>query len=106
MTIVLYILVGLFTLKILWNLTVPYELAFRRSKMAGQKSGVSLMPYLEIAVLLLAIATAFFSGGRGWFHSPKNIAILGGLAVVASYIHLVAAGMIVGWILSLRKKGR
>ena len=106
-TIVLYGLIGLFALKILWNLTVPYDLAWKAWRSKGQKiRGISLMPYMEIGLLLLAIGAAALSDGQGWLRNPKNLAVWGGLAVAASYIHLVLAGMVAGWITSQMKEGQ
>ena len=103
----LYILLGLFGLKILWNLTIPYDLAWRGLRSAGQKtSSITFMTFVEVCLLLLAIGAAALSDGQNWFQSPKNIAIWGGLAIVASYVHLVVVGMIAGWIVSLLKKGK
>ena len=106
MTIVTYIFMGLLTLKILWNLTVPYDLAWRSWRAKGRKvGGISLMPYLEVGLLVLAIGAAALSDGPSWFQSPKRIAIWGGLAIVISYVHMVIVGMTVGWILTRLKKG-
>ncbi len=106
-TIILYILLGLFGLKLLWNLTIPYELAWRGLRCAGQKSsGITIMPFVEIGLWMLTIGAAALSDGRNWLQSPKNVAVWGGLAIVISYVHLVIAGMIAGWIVSLLKKAR
>jgi hypothetical protein len=105
-TVLLYIFVCLFGLKILWNLIVPYELARRAWKGAGPRtSGISIMPLLEISLLLLAIGAAAWSGGGGWFHSPKDVALWGGLVVIISYVHLLIASRVAGWVVSRLKKG-
>lgn len=106
-TFALYVLLGLFALKILWNLTLPYKMAAMLSKCAGQRtSTVTFMTFVEIVLLLLAIGTAALSDGKNWLHSPKNIAVWGGVAIVISYVHLVIMGMILGWIISSLKKRR
>ena len=106
MTIVIYILIGLLTLKILWNLTIPYDLAWRTWRARGQKvGGISLMPYLEVGLLVLAIGAAALYNGPSCFQSPKRVAIWGGSAIVASYVHMVVVGMTAGWILTRLKKG-
>lgn len=105
MTIVTYIIIGLLALKILWNLTVPYDLAWKAWRARGQKvGGISLMPYLEVGLLALAIGVAALSNGPGWFESPKKVAIWGGSAIVISYVHMVVVGMTAGWILTRLKK--
>ena len=40
----LFVLAGVFFLKVAWNLTVPFLLARRKD----ERAGVSLMPYFEI----------------------------------------------------------
>ena len=105
MTIILYILVGLFGLKILWNLAIPYELALRKTNKGGRKiSGISIVPLVEIGLLLLAAGAAALSAKQGWLQSPKNIVIWGLLAIGASYVHLVIAGMVMGWIVSHKRR--
>lgn len=106
-TFILYVLLSLFGLKILWNLTLPYKMAWMLLKCAGQRtSKVTFMTFVEIGLLLLAIGTAALSDGRNWFHSPRNIAVWGGAAIAISYIHLVIMGMALGWVVSILKKRR
>jgi len=106
-TPILYILLGLFSLKILWNLALPYKMALMLLRCAGQKtSRVTFMTFVEIGFLLLSIGAAALSDGGNCFHSPRNIALWGALAIVASYVHLIVAGMIAGWVVSLLRKGQ
>ena len=106
MTIIFYIFIGLLAAKIIWNLTIPYDLAWRTWKAKDQKvGGISLMPYFEFVLLLLAIGAAALSNGHNWFQNPKQVIILGGLAIIISYVHLVVVSMIAGWIVARRKKG-
>ena len=90
----LFVLAGVFFLKIAWNLTVPFELARRRD----ERAGVSLMP-VEIGVWVLWLLLAFFSDGDGWWQTPKKVAVWGGVAVLGSYaaIPVLGAGL---WALS------
>jgi hypothetical protein len=99
MTIVLYVLAGLFCLKILWNLCVPYALALRPIKAStGATRGISLMPAVEVALLRLTAAAAALASGSTPFHSLKNVAVVGTIAVVGSYVHVMLMGMLVGWV--------
>ena len=89
----------------LFRSIIPYDLAWRMLKSRKQKSGgVTIMPYVEIGLLLLAIGAAALTGGEGCFHSPKNVAIFGGLAILISYVHLLVAGIAAGWIVSQLNK--
>ena len=96
---VFYVLTALFGLKICVNLVIPYGLAWSAWK-GRKQGGISLMPYLEIGLLLLAIIASAFSRGQ----IAKNVAIWGGLAIVISYVHLLIAGMICGLIVSKMEK--
>ena len=72
MTFILYVLLGLFGLKILWNLCVPYESAWKMARGGRRRSeGITLMPGVEIGLLILASGVAGLSGGRRWLESLK-----------------------------------
>lgn len=104
-TVLLYLLLCLFALKLLWNLALPYRMAVALLKSEERKtSKVTFMTFVEIGLLLLAIGAAALAPGRDWLHNPKNIAVWGGAAILLSYVHLVIAGMIGGWIVSSIKK--
>jgi len=106
MTIIFNIIIGLFAMKILWNLIIPYDMACRKLNSKGRKiGGVSLMPYLECGLLLLAIGAAALCTGQNWFKSPINVAIMGALAIIISYVHMIFVGMVAGWIIEKVKKG-
>jgi len=64
------------------------------------------MPYLEIGLLLFAVLISAIAGKSDDFFNPKNLAIWGCVAIVASYVHLVIAGIIVGWIVSILKRNK
>jgi hypothetical protein len=107
MNLMLFILLEIFSLKILWNLIVPHELAWRGYKSDKNKSsGLSLMPYLEIGLLLLVVLISAIAGKSDKLFNPKGLAVWGCVAIVVSYVHLVIAGMIVGWIVSILKHNR
>lgn len=103
MSVVLCVVAGLFFLKLAWNVLIPLDLARRaRGSQSDKPAGTSLMPYVEIALWLVWLLLAFFSRGSGWLHSPKMVAILGGCAILASYLGFA----IVGPLLSLTCKRR
>lgn len=89
--------VGMFGLKLLWNILVPYALAIRAYRARDeQTSGISLMPGIEILLWIVAVALAF-ALNRAWPWSPLGVATLGGAAMVVSHVHLVVGGGIANW---------
>jgi len=88
---------GLFCMKILWNLVVPYALAVRAYKERDVPSkGVSLMPMVDVVLLAACVALAFITRAT-WPWSPGGVLILGGGALIGSYLHLILVGGIAGW---------
>ena len=105
--IALYLVTTLFVLKVLWNLTLPYVLAWRRYRGPGRaNSGISLIPYLEIVLLIIATCVAALSHGPGWLHRPGRVAIWGGAVILLSYVHLAVAGVAAGWLVSALQRTR
>ncbi len=95
----LFVLAGVFFLKVAWNLTVPFELARRRD----ERAGISLMP-VEIGVWVLWLLLAFFSDGDGWWQSPKKVAVWGGIAILGSYAAMMPLGAGLGLLAAARAK--
>lgn len=67
---------------------------------AERSEGISMLPFVEVGLLLLMILVAFGADRATPLHNPKNIAIWGTVAVIFSYLHFVVAGVIVGWFVS------
>jgi hypothetical protein len=96
-----FIAAGLFCLKILWNVSLPYALA-RRLTRTGTDQGVSLMPGLEIALLAAAVVfTALAGPGRPL--SAGGAAVIGVATMLASYGHLIVVGRLLA---RRRSRGR
>jgi len=100
MTILLVIIMGIFCLKIVWNFGVPYELLRRQFNKDPKKrgGGISMMTFVEVFLLVAGIVLSAIAQGNSWLHSPKNVALWGGLVLVASYLHFILAGMFCGWL--------
>lgn len=92
----------LFSVKILWNLTIPYTMATCPAIDGARTRGISLMPYLEVALLGVVVGLAALKTDSRWPWDAGRTAWFGLAIIVASYVHLVAAGAIVGWITSKR----
>lgn len=104
-TVIFAVAAGLFCMKVSWNLLVPYLLAVRSYTGKSESAGISLVPMLEIALLLVAVGASALMD-RAWPLDPGGVALLGATAIVASYGHLLLAGMISGWLARVfRRRG-
>lgn len=84
MKIVPFMLVGaLFLLKLVANAMAPVSLLRRPLGPNGEEPGVSLMPYVEVILLMLLIGLA----SSGWAPVGAVTTALGGAgAILASYL--------------------
>jgi hypothetical protein len=79
MTVIMWILFGLFCLKIGWNLRSPYILAINLLKGEASKlKGVSMATTFEVVLWLLSIAASAISNGTSFLHNTKQVALWGG----------------------------
>jgi hypothetical protein len=105
MNILLIILLGLAGLKVGWNLLIPYALGMEAIKKKQPKTGaISLAPAVEIILLLAAWGCSFVVSESSQWISPGQLLLWGGSFVVISYIHLIIAGIAVGWLVSVINK--
>ncbi len=101
MTALLILLIALFSLKIFWNLLIPYLLAWRVLQSESQYTNrISMATLVEIALLLACLGVASVASGSTWFHSPKHLAVWGLIAIVISYLHLAVGGTLAGLLVS------
>lgn len=96
-----WICTTLFGLKLLWNLYLPYSLA-RDPLPPGQ--GISLMPYLEGGLLIVGLVLAVVRGEPIVGASVWQLALIGAVAVAATYLHLVVVATVVGWLTRSRSR--
>src|SRR5262249_11368559 len=94
----------LFSLKIAWNLTLPYLLARRARSPEEASRGISPMPGLEIVLLLLGVGLSW-AGGLEPPWSPTRAAVYGAVLILFSYAHLVVASAVVGLLRNRRRRG-
>lgn len=99
---VLSVIIGLFLLKIMWNLLVPYELTRRRFREDGEP-GIPLFTVLELLLLTVAVLTSALTGQQDSFH-PWRILVYGLTAILFSYVHLVIVCVLGGWIASFYRR--
>jgi hypothetical protein len=104
MTVIEVIVGGLFGLKIVWNVLTPFALALRALKTSGKAKGISMVPFVEIGLLLLLFLLSAITNGTGLLHEPKMAALWGACAVVGSYVLFAVLGMIFGWLVSMLKQ--
>jgi hypothetical protein len=92
---------GILFLKILWNLTVPYVGFIRLVRDPNKnKEAISLIPIVEAIFFLMWITTAVFSSRSNWLLHPRVVLAIGLISVVGSYLHLLVAGFVCGFIAS------
>jgi len=104
-TVAFIAVAGLFLMKILWNLTVPYALAARAfGTKQSRASGISLIPGVEAVLLTVAVLLSLVRGAA-WPWNPGGVALIGMAMIIGSYVHLVVAGAIAGWA-ARRLRGR
>ena len=97
-TVMFVVVAVLFSIKITWNLAVPYALAARALRGdRSQSKGISLMPFVEIVLLLAALVLSLIRCSA-WPWSAGGVIFIGMSMVIGSYVHLVVAGGIAGWI--------
>jgi hypothetical protein len=78
----------LFGLKLAWNVSLPFGLAPGR--------GASLMPLVELVLLVAAIVLAAFEPRVIW--RPATVALVGFAMAVSSYLLMVVTGGIASWL--------
>lgn len=106
-TAIMYIVGALFGLKIVWNIFTPIVLARRSlAEATGQKSGISMAPFVEVILLILLIILSALSDRSAWFHHPKQVALWGLVVVIGSYVCFVVLGICLGWVVAQIKKRR
>jgi hypothetical protein len=96
----------LFSLKIAYNITIPFALAQRTLKASkNEKVGISLGLIIEVPILILLTILSFFTEGLQWFNQPSKIALYGTLTIIGSYALALIFGVALGWLISLTKRG-
>ena len=87
-TALLAAVLGLFLLKLLWNVCVPYHLIRLTREKPG--SGISVFTILEVVLLAGAIGLAFLADAPAL--GPQRLAAFGAAAIVLSYVHMYLVG--------------
>lgn len=100
MTIVAWLLLTVFTLKLIWNLGVPFELFKRlRANPNGPTFRISMSTAVEVVLLLLATGASAISSGKDWINRPLAVFGWGLAAIVFTYVHLAVVGGLGGWLI-------
>lgn len=87
-----FMLVGaMFLLKLVANTMAPVSLFRRPLGPKGEEPGVSLMPYVEVILLILLVGLA----SAGWAPvGAFTTALGGGAAILASYVVMLAVAAV------------
>jgi hypothetical protein len=105
MNYITYIVAGLFAIKIIWNLIVPYDLAIKSLRAKdGRRPGTSLMPLVELGLLGGIAALSSVDGRALWSWTVGRTLFVGVTIIIASYTHMLVAGILAGWIISRIRK--
>lgn len=98
MAYLVWLVLGLFALKLIWNLTVPFVLLGRlRANPDGPRSGISMASGVEVLLLLVAVGLSAISVGEYWVNRPLLIAGWGSAAILFTYVAFYIVGAIGGW---------
>ena len=97
-------IVILFFAKILWNIAIAYDVYYRFHKTRKETKKISFMPEVEFILYVVAIIMSFFASDLFWLQTPKQVAIIGILIILASYMHFFLVGASSAFIAFLIKK--
>lgn len=96
---VMSVVVFFFGCKLVWNTLVAVALARRYLRATSDRtSGISMAPFVEMVLLFVLIILVAFSDGSAWFNRPIEVALLGIMAIVVSYVIFSASGVFLGWL--------
>ena len=82
-----YIVFAMFTLKIIWNVLIPFEFWRRHLMNDPDQSGISLCPF-EIFLIPVILTISAHSEDTVWFHGTGKVAALVITMLVGSYVWL------------------
>jgi len=91
----LFLFSGLFFLKLIWNVLIPFELV--KNYLQEKHSAITLMPFVEILLFFLIVILSLFYKGNGYFGSTKRVLLHGTGLIVLSYSLLFLLGIMIGW---------
>jgi len=104
MSILIWLVLGILTLKVIWNFGVPYALMRKPiDPKTGKRGGVSLSLEIELFLLILSVGLSWFSNGNSLVNRPLAVLFYGGGAILVSYLHFFLGGMICSWIVSRKR---
>ena len=103
--ILFYFVSGLFLAKIVWNMGVPFVLACRAYEPDSDRTpGISISPYVEVILLVLAFLVSLFFESEVWWLRPKWVG-LGGLGLILfSYFFMIVIGVVIGGVKAARSE--
>lgn len=105
MNIVHYALLGLFGAKLLWNIFAPAMMELLRNRWRKAKSNspksMSMATFVEVFTLLMMVITAVLSKKFLEF-GPLDVFLLGGGAILTSYVLAVYLARIVRYFCKFR----
>lgn len=103
MQLVFIVIAGLFCLKLVWNLATPWELLRRPLNSQGEPRRITLVTFVEMGLLAVAVLVSWLGDGQTWGWGPARVALFGGALFVASYLLLALTQMLAAWIYYRRR---
>ncbi len=97
---VLYIILGLLGMKLLYNLTVPYQLLRKQDETAG----ISVMVVVEWLLLIVALILSFIINPEAAQLKLWTLAGIGVSAILATYVHFALIMVLGGWFVVRKKR--
>lgn len=98
-----YVVVCLYVLKIIWNLGVPFALAWRLYNDAEREEtpGISLCPFVEGILIVVAIPLTFAADESHWTGQCGTVMTAAVAAGVVSYVLIGIIGFLSGAVISI-----
>lgn len=96
MIVLIFCVLLLLGIKLLYNLSVPYQLLARQD----ENKGISVMVIVEWILLALALVLSFWFKPDSSFLQFRSLLIVGAGSIAATYLHFVAVMLVGGWLSS------
>jgi hypothetical protein len=88
----------LFYVKLLWNVSASCILMRMPVKADGSSQRISLMRFVELALLVIAMIVSLARGASAWPWGPGWVVVIGIASIAASYLLMFFVGVIAGGI--------
>ena len=98
MTVICLAICGLFFLKVIYNVSIPYTLLRRQH----EKAGASMVIYWQILLLIFGVVACFVKSAPDGV-TPARVALTGTIIIVSSHVHFILVMMTRGLLIRTKK---